>query len=99
MIDDQRLTLQSPSSRDKFQKQKPRYEPQKIHKKRINTKVHLAVKAHDVPIRAIMTKNNLGLDAHSSLKKGLNATVNKGLTGCKIKKIMDCFCVNITTSK
>jgi transposase/tetrahydromethanopterin S-methyltransferase subunit G len=52
MADDRRQPLQSASTRSRCEGRESGYEP---HKRGLNTKIHLAVDAHGMPLRAIIT--------------------------------------------
>jgi len=53
MADDRRQPLQSPPTRDRGRRRQPGHEP---HKRGLNTKIHLAVDAHGLPIRVLITQ-------------------------------------------
>jgi len=53
MVDDRRNACKSASRRGGSARWKPRYES---HKRGLNSKVHLAVDAHGMPVRAIITE-------------------------------------------
>ena len=53
MVNDRRQPLQSPPSCGRRKGRQPGYEP---HKRGLNTKLHLAVDAHGMPVRAIITQ-------------------------------------------
>jgi len=53
MVDDRRNACKSASTRGRSAGWKPRYES---YKRGLNTKVHLAVDAHGMPVRAIITE-------------------------------------------
>ena len=53
MVNDRRQPLQSPPSCGRRKGRQPGYEP---HKMGLNTKLHLAVDAHGMPVRAIITQ-------------------------------------------
>ena len=53
MADDRRQPLQRPPTRDRGRRRQPGHEP---HKRGLNTEIHLAVDAHGLPIRVLITQ-------------------------------------------
>ena len=71
MADDRRQSLQGSSSCCRSQRRKSGHEP---HKRRLNTKIHLAVDAHGMPVRVFITQGTTADCTQASrLIEGLDA--------------------------
>ena len=71
MADDRRKSLQGTPSRSRCKRRKSRHES---HKRGLNTKIHLAVDAHGMPVRVIITQGTTAdCKPASKLIEGIDA--------------------------
>lgn len=71
MVDVRRQPLQSPHARGGCKRRKPRHEP---HTRGLNTKIHLAVDTHGLPVRVVVTQDTDADCTHAAHRiNGLSA--------------------------
>ena len=63
MVDDRRVACEGASTRRRSQRRKSGHEP---HKRGLNTKIHLAVDAHGLPVRIIITEGTAADCSHAA---------------------------------
>ena len=79
MANDRRLTYKSTSTRGRCERRQSRYEP---HKRGLNTKIHLAVDAHGMPVRILVTEGTRADCTQAlALIKGIDAEALLGDRG------------------